>query len=79
MSKKLIITERQLSLLANFIKENKDYEFFLNNIVDNLNKNYELIVGTYRKGGEFFEKPMIRIKANNEIITPKDLLQYLNL
>lgn len=46
-------------------------------VVDDLDHNYEPIVGTYRKGGEYFEKPIVRIKADNDKITPKELFDYL--
>lgn len=77
--KRIKITERQVRLLAKIeLNESTDYELVLNNIIGELKLNYEPIVGTYRKGGEYFEKPMIKIKADGEMITPKELLKYLN-
>lgn len=46
-------------------------------LVSDLDLNYEPIIGTYRNGGEYFEKPLIKIKADGEQITPKELLDYL--
>lgn len=78
MKKKLIITEAQALRISTILKENKtDYEVFLPKILKDINLNYEPINGVYRKGGEYFEKPMIKVKVDNEEITPKDLLFYL--
>lgn len=76
--KRIKITERQKQVLANHIlKESSDLERVIKLIVDDLNQNYEPIVGTYRKGGEYFEKPMVKIKADGEMITPNALWDYL--
>lgn len=77
MVRKIIITERQASLIKSNILENKDYDSILTKILGDINTNYEPELSTYRKGGEYFEKPMIKIKADGELITPKDLLHYL--
>ena len=76
--KKIKITERQKKVLAKFeLNESSDYDMIVKKIIDDVNLNYEPIVGTYRKGGEYFEKPVIKVKADGEIISPKDLLEYL--
>ncbi len=76
--KRIKITEAQSKLLAKLeISEASDYELLVKKVVDNLNLNYEPIIGTYRKGGEYFEKPIIKIKADGQTTTPKDLLEYL--
>lgn len=78
MKTKLIITEAQALRISAILKENKtDYDIFLPKILKDINLNYEPINGVYRKGGEYFEKPMIKVKVDNEEITPKDLLFYL--
>ena len=59
------------------ITEANDFELLVKKIVDDLNLNYEPIVGTYRKGGEYFEKPIVKIKADGQTTTPKELLDYL--
>ena len=76
--KKIKITETQSKMLAKLeINEASDHELMVKKIVDDLNLNYEPIVGTYRKGGEYFEKPIVKIKADGETTTPKELLTYL--
>jgi DNA-directed RNA polymerase subunit L len=76
--KKIKITERQMNVLRSFeLNESTDHTIVVKRLVDDLDKNYEPIVGTYRKGGEYYEKPIIRIKADDDKISPKDLFQYL--
>jgi hypothetical protein len=65
-------------MLASFeLNESSDHELMVKKVVDDLNLNYEPVVGTYRTGGEYFEKPIIKIKADGEKITPQRLLDYL--
>jgi len=76
--KKIIITERQKEILTKFeLNETNRYDILVKKVVDDLNLNYEPIVGTYRKGGEYFEKPIIKIKADGQTTSPKELLDYL--
>jgi hypothetical protein len=76
--KRIVITERQREVLANFeLNESNDHEILVKKVVDDLNLNYEPIVGTYREGGEYFEKPIVKIKADGQTTTPKELLDYL--
>jgi len=76
--KKIVITERQREILAKFeLNEANDYVLIIKKIVDDLNLNYEPVVGTYRQGGEYFEKPIVKIKADGQTTTPKELLDYL--
>lgn len=76
--KRIVITERQREVLANFeLNESNDHEVLVKKVVDDLNLNYEPIVGTYREGGEYFEKPIVKIKADGKTTSPKELLDYL--
>ncbi len=76
--KRIVITERQREVLVKFqLNEANDYEYIVKNIVDDLNLNYEPVVGTYRQGGEYFEKPIVKIKVDGQTTTPKELLDYL--
>ena len=76
--KRIKITEAQGKMLAKLeINEASDYQLLVKKVVDDLNLNYEPIVGTYRKGGEYFEKPIVKIKADGQTTTPKELLDYL--
>lgn len=76
--KRIVITERQKKVLADFeLNETNDHGILVKKVVDDLNLNYEPIVGTYREGGEYFEKPIVKIKADGQTTSPKELLDYL--
>jgi hypothetical protein len=81
MGVKLIITERQLNVLQKSINENKFYESLVEKLVTDLNTNYEPMLGIMREDGEYFEEPMIKIKADETETTPRqvyqDILQIL--
>ena len=74
--KKIKITTEQLALLSKIITEsNKDD--ITKKIASELTSYYEPTVATNKKGGEYFDKPMILNKVSNEIISPKALLDYI--
>jgi len=77
MKKKIIITESQLNRLENSIKEGAAHSSIVKQIKNELDMNYQPIKKFMRKGGEYFEKPMIMVKADEEAITPKALFEYL--
>lgn len=74
--KKIIITEAQLGVLTNLIESS-----VRDNIVSKLKKEldsfYSRTVGTVKKGGEYFDEPMIQNEVNGEMITPKALYDYM--
>lgn len=76
MGVKLIITEKQLNVLEKHINENKFYESLVEKLVTDLNTNYEPMLGIMREDGEYFEEPMIKIKADESETTPKDVYRY---
>lgn len=76
MGVKLIITEKQLDALRKHINENKSYDSLVEQLVNDLNKNYEPMLGIMREDGEYHEEPMIKIKVDETEITPKDLFEY---
>lgn len=77
MKKRLIITERQLERLKEVIIENEAHTSVVKQMKAELDKNYAPIEKFVREGGEYFEKPMIMIKADEEVISPKSLYEYL--
>lgn len=78
--KRIIITERQSKVLERLVLlESRDHELMVKKVLDDLTLNYTPMVGTYRKGGEYFEKPIIKIKADGEIISPRELFDYLSI
>jgi hypothetical protein len=73
MKKKLIITESQLGRLCEGVLHSR----IVRQMKEELDMNYEPIEKFVREGGEYNEKPMIRIKVDNEVITPKSLYEYM--
>jgi len=77
MSMKLIITEGQLERLQKHIQETTMYSSVIKQMKEEMDANYEPVEKYVREGGEYFEKPMVLVKADNEIITPKSLYEYM--
>lgn len=77
MKKKLIITEKQYERLENMLLEVNAHTYAVRRMKEELDSNYEPIGKFVREGGEYYEKPMVMVKADNEAITPKSLYEYL--
>lgn len=77
MKKRLIITEAQAKRLELFLTEGSAHSSVVKQMKNELDTNYSPIEKFVREGGEYFEKPMIQIKADEEAITPKALYEYL--
>ena len=77
MKKKLIITESQSERLRTHLHESVVHSKMVKRMKEDLDKNYEPIEKFVREGGEYAEKPMIMVKADEETITPKALYEYL--
>jgi hypothetical protein len=75
MGKKLIITKSQFDRLT--ISEATVHSTMVKKLKDFLDKSYEPVEKLVRQGGEYFEKPMLMVKADEEIISPKDVYEYL--
>jgi len=75
--KKIIITESQLERLKLRITEGSAHSSIVKQMKNELDKNYEPIEKIVREGGEYFDKPMIMVKADEEVISPKALFEYL--
>jgi hypothetical protein len=76
MKKRLIITESQLNMLKLSLNENA-HSSLVKRMKEELDMNYTPIEKFVREGGEYYEKPMVMVKADEEAITPKDLFEYL--
>lgn len=76
MKKRLIITESQLERLKLNLNESS-HSKIVKQMKDEMDKNYAPIEKFVREGGEYFEKPMVMVKADEEAITPKDLYEYM--
>lgn len=77
MSTKLIITERQLESIKNHLIESSYHESLVEKIIQDLNTNYEPMIGIVREDGEYHEKPMVKIKVDGGEIEVADLYKYL--
>ena len=77
MKKRLKITESQLERLKKNINESSLHADIVRRMKEELDMNYQPIDKFMREGGEYFEQPMIMVKADEEAITPKALYEYL--
>jgi hypothetical protein len=76
MKKKIIITERQFSRLKQSLNENA-HSTMVKKMKEDLDMNYETVQKFVREGGEYYETPMIEVKADGEVISPKSLYEYI--
>ena len=74
MKKKLIITESQYNRI---IVETTMHSTMVKEMKDFLDSSYEPSENIMREGGEYFNKPMVKVKVDEEIISPKDLYEYM--
>lgn len=78
MRKKLIITENQLLLINNILKEDSNHTITMVKMVaDYLSKYYSKSSGTYKDNGTYHNTPMLTNKIDDELISPKNLLRHL--
>jgi len=78
MRKKLIITESQFTKLKNFINENEVHTSIVKQMKQELDANYTPTEKYLRKGGDYWSTPMITVKVDGEVISPKSLFEYLS-
>ena len=74
MKTKLIITESQYKRI---ILETNIHSGLVKQMKEFLDMSYEPTESVMREGGEYFNKPMIKVKADEEIISPKNLYEYM--
>jgi len=77
MSKKIIITKRQLGIIKECINETESNVRLKNSIFNFLNNDYEPSGGVKKMGNEFYDTALIKKKIDGEVITPKALCDYL--
>jgi|AntRauMFilla1563_2_1112583.scaffolds.fasta_scaffold01409_3 hypothetical protein len=77
MKKKLIISERQYNKLNKFINEDNNYNNMVSEIIDHLEMNYKKAIENYRDGNEYKTRKVFEIKADGDLISPKDLANYI--
>jgi hypothetical protein len=77
MSKKLVITERQLRAITNSIQENNANLLMKNKLQKFLEDDYEQSTGVKEIGNEFYNTALIKKKIDGNFITPKALCKYM--
>lgn len=76
MIKKIIITESQYNnIIKPMIKEGA-YHVVLDDVLNDLNTNYEKVTAVVKDYHDYNEKLRFKVKADDSIITAKDLLDY---
>jgi hypothetical protein len=76
MKKKIIITEGQFNRLKQNLNESA-HSSMVKKMKEELDMNYEAVQKFVREGGEYYETPMIEVKADGEVISPKSLYEYM--
>jgi hypothetical protein len=76
MIKKIIITESQYNKNIKPLIKEGDYHIVLDEVLDNLNNNYEKVTAIVKDYHDYNEQPRFKVKADDTIINAKDLLDY---
>jgi hypothetical protein len=77
MKTKLIITESQLERLKTYILESDVQSSIIKQMKAELDANYTPTEQYAREGGEYHNMPMVTVKVDKEIISPKALFDYM--
>jgi hypothetical protein len=75
--KKIKITEQQFKKLEEILTENAVHTNLVKQIKTELDANYSPTIKFVRKGGEYTEKPMVLVLADEEVISPESLFEYM--
>lgn len=76
MKKRLIITYEQFNRLCEGVKTSQ--ELIIDEMKKELTGNYSIEPTLARAKGDYIKKPMVKILADEQFITPADLFKYLN-
>lgn len=76
MSTKLIITEQQYYKLQASLREGSMHENLVELLVNDLNSNYEPMIGMVYENGEYHNIPMVKNKIDETETTVKNLYEY---
>jgi hypothetical protein len=75
--KKIKITEQQFKKLEMTLSENAVHTNLVKQIKTELDANYLPTMKFVRKGGEYSEQPMVMVLADEEVISPESLFDYV--
>jgi hypothetical protein len=74
---KLVINENQYNKLSKMLISEGDYTLILNDIRNNLDRNYKKVSAVVKNTIDYNNKAMIEVVVDGSLITPKQLLNYL--
>ena len=77
MKRKLIITESQMNKLKSTLSENHRFTSMVKQMAEDLTANYSPSENYVREGGEYFGKTMFKVNADDELISAKQLYEYM--
>jgi hypothetical protein len=77
MKKKLIITESQFDKIKKILSETTMHARVVKEMYDFLNSNYTPTENYVREGGEYFGKTMFKVNADNELVSAKQVYEYM--
>jgi len=77
MKKKLIITEAQFIRLERILTESTKHADWVKTMSEELENNYMITDKFIKEGGDYSSTPMFMVKVDEEVITPKDLFEYM--
>ena len=76
MKKRLIITQEQYNILRESVRSSQ--EQVIDEMKKELSANYSIEPTLARGEGDYIKKPMVKVLADEQFITPHDLFEYLN-
>ena len=77
MKKKVIITESQFERVKRILSETNLHNRMVREMKTFLDSNYTPTESFVREGGEYSSTPMIKVNLDEEMISPKELYEYL--
>ena len=78
MKTKLIITESQFKKIKSILSEDTMHSRMVKEMKDFLDANYTPTENYMREGGEYFGKTMFKVNADEELISAKQLYEYMS-
>lgn len=77
MKTKLIITESQFNKVKTILAENTMHARMVKEMKNFLDANYTPTENYVREGGEYFGKTMFKVNTDEEVISAKQLYEYM--
>lgn len=77
MKTKLIITESQFNKIKTVLSENTMHARMVKEMKNFLEANYTPTENYVREGGEYFGKTMFKVNADEELVSAKQVYEYM--